>query len=212
VQTIALIDYGSGNLRSAERALLAAAANANRRREVRVTSDPSYVRLADRIVLPGQGAFGRCIAGLASVPGLIGALEEAVTRRGAPFLGICVGMQLLAETGLEHGAHRGLGWLGGVCRPLEAGGERLPHMGWSPVAACAVHPVLTPGGAAAHYYFAHSYILEPSDPAAVAGASRHGERFAAAVAKGPILGVQFHPEKSQAAGLALLARFVDWTP
>jgi glutamine amidotransferase len=210
MQTIALIDYGAGNLRSAERALLAAAAYANRRREVRVTADPDYIRLADRIVLPGQGAFARCMAGLTAETGLIAALEEAVRVRGAPFLGICVGMQLLAAQGLEHGRHAGLGWLGGVCRPLEAGGERLPHMGWSEVVPAHAHPVL--GERSHHYYFAHSYVLEPDLKARAAGHAVHGERFVAMAADGPVLGVQFHPEKSQAAGLALLARFVDWTP
>lgn len=212
MQTVALIDYGSGNLRSAERALAAAAAMANRRREVRVTRDPEFVRRADKIVLPGQGAFGDCMAGLCAVPGVVEALEEAVLRQGAPFLGICVGMQLLAERGLEHGEHRGLGWIGGVCRPLAAGAGRVPHMGWNLAAPVQPHPVLAPLGEGAHVYFAHSYVVAEAPTGALAAETVHNERFACALARDTILGVQFHPEKSQAVGLALLARFLDWNP
>ena len=204
--SIALIDYGAGNLRSAERALIAAGG------DVIVTGDPEAVMRAERIVLPGQGAFDDCMNGLRAGAGLIDALEDAVRRRGAPFLGICVGMQLLAETGLEHGDHKGLGWIGGVCRPLKVGPQdRIPHMGWNEVAPCANHPVLAPLLPSRNCYFAHSYVLDP--PAdTIAATATHGERFAAAVARDNIVGVQFHPEKSQAAGLALLRRFIEWMP
>ncbi|MGE0828678.1 MAG: imidazole glycerol phosphate synthase subunit HisH [Hyphomonadaceae bacterium] len=204
---IALIDYGAGNLRSAERALIAAGAG-----DVRVTSDPEIVLRAERIVLPGQGAFKDCMEGLLARPGLREALEEAVCAKARPFLGICVGMQLLAAEGHEHGVTLGLGWIGGICRPLEAGAERLPHMGWNEVRPIAAHPVLDGLTPAAACYFAHSYVLAPADPARIAAWTEHGERFASAVAHDNIVGVQFHPEKSQRAGLALLARFLDWKP
>ncbi len=202
----ALIDYGAGNIRSAERALMQAGG------DVVVTDDAAIVARAERIVLPGQGAFDDCMAGLEARAGLVAALREAVLERGAPFLGICVGMQLLAETGLEHGARAGLGWIGGVCRPLNAGPqERIPHMGWNEVAPTRAHPVLDGLSPSRHCYFAHSYVLDP--PAAtLAATTTHGERFASAVARDNIVGVQFHPEKSQHAGLDLLARFIAWSP
>lgn len=212
MQTVALIDAGSGNLRSVERALLAAAHQANRRREVRVTRDPEFVRRADKIVLPGQGAFRATMEGLAAQPGLLEAIGEAVQARGAPFLGICVGLQVLMQVGLEHGETAGLGWFGGACRALEPGGLTLPHMGWNRVEPVGAHPVLAPLAPTRQVYFAHSFIVDPADPAAVAARATHGETFAAALARDTVIGVQFHPEKSQAAGLALLARFVDWTP
>ena len=204
---IALIDYGAGNIRSAERALMAAGG------DVVVTDDPVVIAEAERIVLPGQGAFDDCMAGLEARGGVIEALEDAVRLRRTPFLGICVGMQLLAETGLEHGARKGLGWIGGVCRPLKAGpGDRIPHMGWNEVRPSQpAHFVLEPLLPSRHCYFAHSFVLDP--PAeAIAATTTHGETFASAVAAGNIVGVQFHPEKSQAAGLALLQRFIEWTP
>ena len=203
---IALIDYGAGNIRSAERALIAAGG------DVVVTDDPGEIAEAGRIVLPGQGAFDDCMSGLESRPGVVAALEEAVRRRGTPFLGICVGMQLLADHGLEHGERKGLGWIGGVCRPLKAGpDDRIPHMGWNEVTPTGRHFVLEPLLPSRHCYFAHSFVLDP--PAdAIAATTTHGERFASAVAIGNIVGVQFHPEKSQAAGLALLQRFIEWTP
>lgn len=200
---IALIDAGAGNLRSAERALLAAGAA-----DVRVTSDPGLVRAADRIVLPGQGAFAACMEGLAR-GGLGAALEHAVRAQGRPFLGICVGMQVLAARGLEHGETAGLGWIGGDCRLLQAGAERLPHIGWNQATPARAHPVLDALAPSAFVYFAHSYVL---DAAAGAAWTEHGERFASAVARDNILGVQFHPEKSQRVGLALLARFLSWKP
>ncbi len=213
MQTIALIDSGSGNLRSVERALLTAASQANRRREVRMTRDPDFVRRADRIVLPGQGAFRTTMTGLAAAPGLLDALTEAVRGRAAPFLGVCVGLQILMDKGLEHGETQGLGWIAGLCRPLNSGPLPLPHMGWNAaVASPIVHPVLTPIAPARHVYFAHSFVVAPSEPETIAASAHYGETFPAALRKDNILGVQFHPEKSQSAGLAMLARFIDWTP
>lgn len=203
---IALIDYGAGNIRSVERALARAG------KPVVVTDDPDIAAAAERIVLPGQGAFADCMAGLTSRPGLIEALEDAVLKRGTPFLGICVGMQLLAAIGREHGDHKGLGWIGGECRALAVGEDDiLPHTGWNEVLPTRPHPVFDGLAPRRHCYFNHSFVLAP--PAdAIAATTEHGERFAAAVARDNIVGAQFHPEKSQAAGLALLARFVDWKP
>jgi glutamine amidotransferase len=212
VQRIALIDYGAGNLRSVQSALEAALGQTCLGGDVVMTDDPDVVRKADRIVLPGQGAFDDCMNGLLARPGLADALQEAVLGRALPFLGICVGMQLLADVGLEHGECRGLGWLGGVCRPLMAGPQdRVPHMGWNEAVVSRPHPVLAPLAPKRHVYYCHSYVLEP--PADVVLAStEHGERFCAAAGRDNIVGVQFHPEKSQTAGLETLARFIDWMP
>jgi glutamine amidotransferase len=207
MQTIALIDYGAGNLRSAQRALIAAGAA-----RVELTDKPSEVRDAARIVLPGQGAFAACMAALAAREGLIEALEDAVLRRGTPFLGICVGMQLLADVGLEHGSTRGLGWIGGECRELKAVGERLPHMGWNEVRPVRTHFLFDALAPQRHAYFAHSYVLSPASAADTALATTHGETFVSAIVRDNIAGVQFHPEKSQQVGLALLARFLEWEP
>lgn len=210
MQTVALIDYGSGNLRSAEKALWEAARRAGKRRDVRVTNDPDAVRRADRVVLPGVGAFAGCRAGLDAVPGLLEAMNEAVQERGRPFLGICVGMQLLADRGLEFGETRGLSWIPGEVRRLEPEGDLpVPHMGWNDVAPERAHALLPEAGA---MYFANSFAFHPADPDAAAATADHGGRFTAMVAKGNVAGVQFHPEKSQGAGLDLLARFLSWAP
>ncbi len=209
---IAVIDAGSGNLRSVQRALLAAADPACPELEVRITSDPEFVRRADRIVLPGQGAFGACMAGLRADLGLEAALTEAVIQRAIPFLGVCVGMQVLAACGEENGVHEGLGWIGGRCRPLSPTGGPIPHMGWNRVEPLASHPVLDGLGAQAHFYFAHSYIVDEAPAHAIAARTTHNEVFASALAQDNLIGLQFHPEKSQTAGLALLARFLDWKP
>lgn len=212
MQTVALIDYGAGNLRSVERALEAAALRAAAPTRVVLTDDAETARGADRLVLPGQGAFDDCMRGLAARPGMIEVLEESVRRRALPFLGICVGFQLLAARGLEHGGCDGLDWLGGECRPLRTGPEqRVPHMGWNEAIPTRPHPVLAPLAPERHVYFCHSYVLDPpaADWLAVA---EHGERFCCAAGRGNIVGVQFHPEKSQAAGLDLLAAFLDWKP
>jgi glutamine amidotransferase len=200
---VALIDYGAGNLHSVHNALKAAGAG-----NVAVTDDPATVRAADRIVLPGVGAFAACMNGLSAIPGMIDALEDRVQGDKVPFLGICVGMQLLAERGLEHGTHAGLGWIGGEVRAMEATPSiKVPHMGWNDVRPSDRVPLIVPGEA----YFLHSYHFAAADAADVAAVTDHGGPVTAAVARDNILGVQFHPEKSQAYGLDLLRRFLDWT-
>lgn len=203
--TLALIDIESGNLRSVENALLAAGAT-----DVIVTADPDEVRRADRIVLPGVGAFGACAANLRRVPGLEAALVEAVLDKARPFMGICVGMQLLADTGEEMGVHRGLGWIPGRVRRLDPGtmAVKVPHMGWNDVTPTAPHTLIEPGEA----YFLHSYAVEATDPAHVLAATDHAGRVTAAIGRDNLIGVQFHPEKSQRYGLDLLARFLEWRP
>jgi glutamine amidotransferase len=216
VQTVALIDYGSGNLRSAERALNEAARRADTPVEVIVTHDPEVVRRADRIMLPGVGAFASSMDGLRERPGLLEAMTEAVTHEGRPFLGVCVGMQLLADTGHEFGEHAGLGWIPGEVRRLQPSDPHLPvpHMGWNTVEPSRPHPLLGQDSAPAAQamYFANSYAFHPADFGVVTALADHGGRFTAAVARDNIAGVQFHPEKSQAAGLDLLARFLAWRP
>lgn len=198
--TVALIDYGAGNLHSVHNALKAAGA-AN----VAVTADPHIVAKADRIVLPGVGAFGACAAGLRGIPGMIEAMEARVLRDAVPFLGVCVGMQLLARTGEELGIHPGLGWLDGSVRQLPATGVRVPHMGWNDVVPVAPHPLIEPGEA----YFLHSFAYAGE---AVLATTEHGGAVTAAIGRDNIAGVQFHPEKSQRYGLALLERFLRWNP
>lgn len=212
MQSVALINYGSGNLRSAEKALLRAA-DANRK--IVVTDDPDVVAAADRIVLPGVGAFAACMAALEARPGVIEAITEAVQVRGAPFLGICVGMQLLASRGLEFGETPGLDWIAGDVRKLDDAGDptiKIPHMGWNGLAGVADQPILAGLKDGQTVYFTHSFAFFPKDERDVAAYVDHGERFPAAVARGNVAGVQFHPEKSQASGLALLARFLEWRP
>jgi glutamine amidotransferase len=211
VQKVALIDYGSGNVRSVERALVAAAELSGRACDVRLTRDPGFVAAAESIVLPGQGAFAACMHALQADAPLLAAMTEAVQIRRAPFLGICVGMQLLMTTGLEHGEHRGLGWIDGVCRVLETT-ERLPHMGWNEVTPVRPHPVLDGLAPHRHMVFMHSYVVEPANSEAVAAVSHYGAKFACAIARDNMIGVQFHPEKSQTAGLDVLARFLAWRP
>lgn len=198
---IALIDYGAGNLKSVHNALIAAGA-----RDVMVTADADVVRKADRIVLPGVGAFGACAAGLRAVPGMVAALEDAVLARARPFLGVCVGMQLMATTGHEMGDHAGLGWIPGEVRILSAApGVRVPHMGWNDVVPTAPHPLIVPGEA----YFLHSFTFTGDS---VLATTEHGGTVTAAIGRDNLLGVQFHPEKSQAYGLALIERFLAWRP
>ena len=211
MQTVALIDYGSGNVRSVERALAEGARRVAAVADIRLTNDPDFVARADRIVLPGQGAFATCMDALKADAPLLAAMNEAVRTRGAPFLGICVGMQLLMTTGVEHGEHAGLGWIPGVCRRFETS-ERLPHMGWNTVTPSRAHPVLDGLAPHRHMVFMHSYVVEPADRAAVAATCTYGAPFACAVAQDNLVGVLFHPEKSQAAGLDLLGRFLAWSP
>jgi glutamine amidotransferase len=216
MQTVVLIDYGSGNLRSAEKALQAAACALDEPTSIETTADPDVVRRADRVVLPGVGAFAACISALNARDGLAEAMAEAVKRRGAPFLGVCVGMQLLATRGLEFGTSPGLDWIAGEVRRLtpDDPSRKVPHMGWNDVEPTA-RPLFGDGANARDptpMYFTHSYAFHVDDADHVAATTEHGERFAAAVAKDNIAGVQFHPEKSQAAGLALIARFLEWRP
>ncbi|WP_294296501.1 imidazole glycerol phosphate synthase subunit HisH [uncultured Sphingomonas sp.] len=198
---IALIDYGAGNLKSVHNALIAAGAT-----DVAVTADADVVRTADRIVLPGVGAFGACAAGLRAIPDMIAAMEEAVFSRARPFLGVCVGMQLMATTGHEMGDHAGLGWIPGEVRALTpAPGVRVPHMGWNDVRPITPHPLIVPGEA----YFLHSFAFTGEG---VLATTEHGGTVTAAIGRDNLLGVQFHPEKSQAYGLALIERFLTWKP
>jgi glutamine amidotransferase len=210
MQSVALIDYGSGNLRSAEKALRRAAGDSA---SIVVTADPAVVAKAERIVLPGVGAFASCMAALRERDGLIEAMGEAV-RRGAPFLGVCVGMQLLATRGLEFGQTPGLGWIAGdVVRMAPADPAlKIPHMGWNAVETARPHPLFEDEPAGVEMYFTHSFALQPADGADVVARADHGGAFVAAVARGNIAGVQFHPEKSQGAGLRLLANFLEWRP
>ena len=207
-EAIALIDYGAGNLHSVHNALIAAGAE-----RVAVTSDPTIVRGARRIVLPGVGSFKACADGLWAIPGLVETIEERVIVDGVPFLGVCVGMQLLATRGHEHGTTRGLGWIEGEVLPIEPADPsvKVPHMGWNDVL-----PMPHRDGAAlvdrGEAYFLHSYHFVPEDGRDVAAMTDHGGGLVAAVARDNILGVQFHPEKSQAYGLALLSRFLEWRP
>jgi glutamine amidotransferase len=215
MERVALIDYGSGNLRSAEKALRWAAREAGAYAEIRTTADPDYVARADRLVLPGVGAFTACMDALEARTGLVEAMGEAALKRGAPFLGVCVGMQLLAARGLEFGERRGLGWIGGEVRKLTPSDPlaKVPHMGWNtldlPEARHALFAGVEPG---THMYFTHSYAFFPDDPSAVIASTDHAGRFAAAVGRDNLAGVQFHPEKSQASGLALIGRFLEWRP
>jgi glutamine amidotransferase len=213
MQSVALIDYGSGNLRSAEKALREAARRRGLVADIVVTADPEVVAGADRVVLPGVGAFASCRAGL-DASGVYEAMNAAVRERGAPFLGICVGHQLLASRGLEFGVTPGLDWISGEVKRLQPSSPTfsIPHMGWNQVDLTRDHPLFAGVEAGAHMYFANSFALTPADPADALATTDHGGRFTAAVAKGNVAGVQFHPEKSQAAGLVLLANFLEWRP
>lgn len=212
---VAIIDYGSGNLRSAAKAMERAAAEATIPARVTVTSEAKVVAAADRIVLPGVGAFADCMRGLASLPGMIEALEEAVIRRARPFLGICVGMQLMATTGREHGDHPGLGWIPGDVVALEPanGTLKVPHMGWNGlIIGEEAHPLLAGLADDTHVCFVHSYHLRPEKPRHVLAEVDYGGSITAAVGRDNLVGTQFHPEKSQSAGLRLLSNFLRWQP
>ena len=212
--TVALIDYGSGNLRSAEKALARAAAENATGHEIIVTDKPDVATTAERIVLPGVGAFADCMRGLSALPGMVDALSDAVLKRGVPFLGICVGMQLLAEVGREFGDHAGLGWIkGDVVRmtPSDAA-LKIPHMGWNELSIARPHPIFAGIDAGAHVYFVHSFVILPQSREAMLATADYGGPFAAAIGRDNIAGTQFHPEKSQAVGLTLLANFLRWRP
>ena len=201
-----VIDYGSGNLRSAAKALAAAGA------DVEVTADPAVVTAAERIVLPGVGAFADCRAGLDRLPGMVEALDQAVRRQGRPFLGICVGMQLMAEAGLEHGRHEGLGWIEGEVVPLAPRPVKIPHMGWNELHRTREHPLLAGIAQNADVYFVHSYHLRLGAADDLLAGADYAGPVVAAIARDNMAGVQFHPEKSQATGLRLLANFLAWRP
>ena len=200
--SLALIDYGAGNLHSVHNALKAAGAG-----DVHVTADPDVVAKADRIVLPGVGAFAHCMEALSAIDGMVAAMEQRVRVEGTPFLGICVGMQLLADAGVEHKTTRGLGWISGTVRAIAPAIDlKIPHMGWNDVAPTQGAPLIDAGEA----YFLHSYHFDATDDADVLATTDHGGRLVAAVGRDNIMGVQFHPEKSQTYGINFLKRFLEW--
>lgn len=203
--TTALIDYGAGNLQSVRNALMAAGAD-----KVAVTADPDILARADRIVLPGVGAFAACMSALSAIPGMVEAMTSRVHHGGVPFLGICVGMQLLADAGVEHGTHPGLGWIGGTVSRIEASDPaiKVPHMGWNDVTPVRPHALIEAGEA----YYLHSYHFDMVDEENIIARTRHGTSLVAAVARDNVVGVQFHPEKSQAFGINFLKCYLEWKP
>lgn len=211
---VALIDYGSGNLRSAEKALARVAAESATGQSIVVTSDADIVARADRIVLPGVGTFADCMNGLAAVPGMVDALTEAVLNRGVPFLGICVGMQLLADVGREFGDHKGLGWIGGEVVKIAPRDPllKIPHMGWNELKVVRPHSLLANIPPNGHAYFVHSYHFRAKEKPDVLATTDYGETLTAMIGRDNIAGTQFHPEKSQAVGLTLLGNFLKWRP
>lgn len=221
-ETIAIIDYGSGNLRSAAKAFEHGVAEEGLRARVIITGKAEDVAAADRIVLPGQGAFGDCIGGLRAVPGMVETLEEAVIKKGRPFFGICVGMQLLASRGLEYGVHEGLNWIPGdvVKMTPDDPALKIPHMGWNNVRCTAAgknHPVLqsitkNADPAGPHFYFVHSFMVESKNSDMIYATGDYGGPVNAIIGRDNIIGTQFHPEKSQEAGLALINGFLKWKP
>lgn len=216
-QSVAIIDYGSGNLHSAAKAFERAATESGIASSIRVTSDPNVVRAADRIVLPGVGAFADCRRGLDAVPGMVEVLEEVVRGKQRPFLGICVGMQLMASRGLEYKITNGLGWIPGdvaLIRPADDS-LKIPHMGWNNLHAQDEHRLLDgieTGPDGLHAYFVHSYALTPQRSQDVLALTDYGGPVTAIVARDNMAGTQFHPEKSQKLGLKLIANFLRWKP
>lgn len=215
--SVAIIDYGSGNLRSAGKAFERAVRERGLSLDVKVTSDPEDVRKAERIVLPGVGAFRDCRDGLKAVPGMWETLEEQAIGRGKPFLGICVGMQLMGSRGLEHGETQGFGWLQGDVRLIEPNDPslKIPHMGWNTLETKAAHPLLDGlplGPDGLHAYFVHSYHLVSERPDELVAVADHGGPVTAMAARGNLAGTQFHPEKSQTLGLGLIGNFLAWRP
>ncbi|AMO72644.1 imidazole glycerol phosphate synthase subunit HisH [Sphingorhabdus sp. M41] len=204
-ETIALIDFGAGNLHSVHNALIAAGAG-----NVSVTAEPELVARADRIILPGVGAFGACRDALVAIDGMVAALDQRVRGQGVPFLGICVGMQMLADKGIEFGEHEGLGWIKGTVKAIEPASDdiKIPHMGWNDVSPTEGHDLLERGEA----YYLHGYHFDAASEADILAKTSHGVPLVSAVARDNIVGVQFHPEKSQAYGLAFLNRFLEWKP
>ncbi|MEA2977087.1 MAG: imidazole glycerol-phosphate synthase subunit HisH [Alphaproteobacteria bacterium] len=215
--SVAIVDYGSGNLHSAAKAFERAARDAAPEQKIVVTSDPDAVRRAERVVLPGVGAFADCRRGLDAIPGMIDALEESVRRRGRPFFGICVGMQLMAERGREYQVTEGLGWIAGEVdkiAPSDAG-LKIPHMGWNTLNALKPHPLfdgIALGPQGLHAYFVHSYELKPTQRGDLVAQADYGGPVTAVIGHGNMVGTQFHPEKSQRLGLMLIANFLKWKP
>ena len=215
--SVVIVDYGSGNLNSASKAFERAAREAGLDVAVEVTADPDRLRRSERIVLPGVGAFADCRRGLDAVPGLCAALTEAVVQGGKPFLGICVGMQLMASRGLEHETSPGLDWIPGDVAPLAPSDPELkiPHMGWNTLQARSIHPLfdgIPTGEGGLHAYFVHSYALKPKVDSDVVAVTDYGGPITAVVARHNMAGTQFHPEKSQRLGLALIRNFLRWRP
>jgi imidazole glycerol-phosphate synthase subunit HisH len=215
--SVAIVDYGSGNLHSAAKAFERAARDAGAAQPIMVTRDPAAVASADRVVLPGVGAFADCRRGLDAVNGMVAALEEAVWQRARPFFGICVGMQLLAERGREYQVTEGLGWIAGEVDRITPNdpGLKIPHMGWNTLSVARPHPLidgLKLGTEGLHAYFVHSYALNPTRRDDLVAATDYGGPLTAIVARDNIVGTQFHPEKSQKLGLALIANFLKWAP
>lgn len=213
--SVAIIDYGSGNLRSAAKAFERAAAETGVSENIVVTAEPSEVARASHVVLPGVGAFADCRRGLAALPGMLEALRRAVLDDGRPFLGICVGMQLLADIGREHGDHPGFGWIAGEVAEITPADPALkvPHMGWNElVAAWPGHPVFAGLAEGAHAYFVHSFAFVCADPAHVLATVEYGGPITAAIGRDNLVGTQFHPEKSQRVGLRLIGNFLKWRP
>lgn len=214
---VAIIDYGSGNLRSVAKAFERAANEAGLSADMIVTSEPEIVAGADRVVLPGVGAFADCKAGLEAVPGMLDALSRAVSSDGKPFLGICVGMQLMASKGLEKAVTDGLSWVPGNVARIQPEGAtvKVPHIGWNTISVNYEHPLFSgipTGPHGQHAYFVHSYHLQADNPDHVLATTDYAGTVTAAVAKENMVGTQFHPEKSQHLGLALITNFLRWRP
>ena len=217
MQTAVIIDYGSGNLHSAGKALQRAACEGESQTQVQISSDPAVVASADRLILPGVGAFADCRRGLQAVPGLLEALNATAMGREPPFLGICVGMQLMASRGLEFGVTDGFGWIPGEVKAIAPSDSslKIPHMGWNTLNQISAHPLLVDiptGSDGLHAYFVHSYHLVPEERAHVVAETNYGGSITAMVARDHLAGTQFHPEKSQTLGLKLLANFLKWSP
>jgi len=214
---VTIIDYGSGNLRSAAKAFERAARETGVEARILVTGSPRDVRGADYIVLPGVGAFGDCRAGLDAIDGMIDTLDECVRVQARPFLGICVGMQLMAERGIEYGVHNGLGWIEGEVSAIEPFDPdlKIPHMGWNTLDMLRPHPLLEDiplGDNGLHAYFVHSYAMRPVNETDVVARTDYGGPVTAMVARDNMAGTQFHPEKSQTLGLKLIGNFLKWRP
>ncbi len=211
---LAIVDYGSGNLRSAAKAFERSARETGLNAEINVTGDVDAIAAADRVVLPGVGAFRDCLDGLTAIEGMAEAIRHAAEVRQVPFFGICVGMQLMASIGREHGDTEGFGWIPGAVEPLAPSDKalKIPHMGWNALQSAAEHPLLAGVPAGAHVYFVHSFALQAEKAEHVLATTDYGGAVTAMVGRDNIVGTQFHPEKSQAAGLALIANFLNWEP